>query len=236
MSIKSKIYKYAKLIQGKAPNIKVEKKVKTIWHGGESTGFAVYNQNLKNPLVYSFGVGKDVSFDVALINNYNAKVYAFDPTPKTIEWIKEQNLGENFIFNPVGLSSQDGIEQFYLPENPENISASVIKQDSLSKNTVDVPMKRLSSLLKENNHELIDLLKIDIEGSEFKVVPDILQSKIPIKQFCLEIHNRFFQDGDQKVKDLLKMLKDNNFVLVYVSDYFQELTFLNKNFYPELFK
>lgn len=234
MSIKSKIYKYAKLIQGKALNIKIEKKVKTIWHGGETTGFAVYNKNLVNPIVYSFGVGKDISFDIALINNYNATVYAFDPTPKTIEWIKEQNVGKNFIFNPVGLSNEDGIEQFYLPENPDNISASIIALDSLSKNAVDVPMKRLISLTKENNHEVIDLLKIDIEGSEFKVVPDILQSKIKIKQFCLEIHNRFFQDGEQKVKDLLKMLKDNDFVLVYVSDYFQELTFLNKNYYPEL--
>ena len=35
-------------------------------------------------IVYSFGVGEDVTFDLALIDRYGMTVHAFDPTPKSI--------------------------------------------------------------------------------------------------------------------------------------------------------
>jgi len=33
-------------------------------------------------VVYSLGIGEDISFDLALIEKYGARVHAFDPTPK----------------------------------------------------------------------------------------------------------------------------------------------------------
>lgn len=229
MSLNSKIYKYSKLLRGKVLNMKPEMKVETTWYGGEHTGFAVYTKKLNNPIVYSFGVGTDISFDNELIKNHNAKVFAFDPTPGSIKWLETQNISENFVFSPVGISDKDGVEQFFLPEDGNCVSASTVVRNGLKRTPIDVPMKRLATLLQENNHTSIDILKIDIEGSEFSVVPDILKSNLNIDQLCLEVHDRFFDNGKQMLKEMLDLIKANGYVLIAVSDYFQELTFVKKN-------
>jgi hypothetical protein len=75
-------------------------------------------------LVYSFGIGEEISFDKNMINEYNAKVFGFDPTPKSIKRINEQELPENFIFTPIGIADHDGEEEWFLPENPNHVSCT----------------------------------------------------------------------------------------------------------------
>ena len=36
----------------------------------------------KDAVVYSVGLGQDISWDKALIEKYRCEVYGFDPTPK----------------------------------------------------------------------------------------------------------------------------------------------------------
>jgi hypothetical protein len=38
-------------------------------------------------IVYSFGLGEDISFDLELIERTGATVYGFDPTPRSIAWV-----------------------------------------------------------------------------------------------------------------------------------------------------
>ena len=42
---------------------------------------------INNPVIVSCGLGEDASFDIDMINNYNAKVICVDPTPKTIKYL-----------------------------------------------------------------------------------------------------------------------------------------------------
>jgi hypothetical protein len=44
----------------------------------------------ESSIVYSFGVGEDASFDLAVIERYGAEVHAFDPTPSSIDWVNKQ--------------------------------------------------------------------------------------------------------------------------------------------------
>ena len=66
--------------------------------GNKNASFTIASAVLKNKsyqTIYSFGVGEDVSFDLCLldyIDKYklgSGKVYAFDPTPKSINWAKK---------------------------------------------------------------------------------------------------------------------------------------------------
>src|SRR6185369_4693663 len=50
-------------------------------------------------IVYSVGVGTDVSFDLELIGRFGLRVHAFDPTPRSIEWIRKQVLPSEFEFH-----------------------------------------------------------------------------------------------------------------------------------------
>ena len=40
--------------------------------------------------------------------------------------------------------------------------------------------------MQENGHTRIDLLKMDIEGAEYRVIDEIIARKIPIRWLCIE--------------------------------------------------
>ena len=220
------------------------KRVETINCGSEYGGFAIYDKNIKRKrksIVFSFGVGEDISFDLDLIERYNCEVYAFDPTPKSINWVKKQNIDDRFHFFPYGISDRDGMEKFHLPKNPEYVSGSVLSSEALSESTIDVQMKRFSTIVSELQvGGYIDILKMDIEGSEFSVIPDILNSDIHINQICVEIHYRMkIKENSNKISkvlansllnkhliNIMKQMKKRNYVCINISNTYEEFTFL----------
>lgn len=58
-------------------------------------------------IIYSFGIGTDASFDSEIINRYQVVVHTFDPTPKSIDWVKKQDFSDNFILHEYGLADFD---------------------------------------------------------------------------------------------------------------------------------
>jgi len=183
----------------------------------------------KNSIVYSFGIGDDISWDLEIIRNFGCKVYAFDPTPKSAEWLKKQALPEEFVFTAEGLSQHDGFQRFYDPYNSKNLDMSILKKNKTYSN---LPVKRLKTFMKERGHNQIDVLKLDIEGSEFYVLSDI--TNIEIKQILVELHTRFFQGwkgmkrvfGWLKAKQFFYKLKRAGFKLVYFDEKNYNYTFL----------
>ena len=213
-------------------NLVIDCEREVTWIGNEYGGFAVDCKALEkcevNPVVFSFGVGEDISFDQKMIETYKAEVYAFDPTPKSISWVKNNVNNNRFHFYPYGISDKDGIEKFYLPQNPEYVSGSVAYRDELQKNAVDVQMKSMSTILKDMKISKIDILKMDIEGSEFKVIPDILKTDVRVDQICFELHKRFFnEEGNQMTKKIVAELRDRGYLLIFVSKYIEDLTFIH---------
>ena len=72
--------------------------------------------------MYSVGIGEDISFDLALMAQFNCRVFAFDPTPKSLEWLKRQELPEGFQSFAVGLADYDGQAELFAPPNSEHVS------------------------------------------------------------------------------------------------------------------
>jgi FkbM family methyltransferase len=179
-------------------------------------------------VVYSFGVGTDISWDLALIEEFGCTVYAYDPDPKSAKWLKTQTLPPQFIFHAEGLATLDGMQRFYDPYNPNKVNMSTIRKN---KTYIDLPVKRLATFMRENGHDHIDLLKIDIEGSEFAVIPDI--AGLDIKQLLAEIHTSFYEFGwkglkrkygNWKTNSIFKKLQRSGFELVKVND--EDYTFV----------
>src|SRR5918911_4822937 len=48
-------------------------------------------------VVYSFGIGYNLTFELALIERFGATVHAFDPTPLALEWVKGQSLPPSLV-------------------------------------------------------------------------------------------------------------------------------------------
>lgn len=64
----------------------------------------------------------------------------------------------------------------------------------LLKDAADLALGRLESMMSLLGHDKIDLLKMDIEGAEYAVIPDILNSSPPAggaEQLLVEFHHRF---------------------------------------------
>jgi len=210
------------------PNlIKREIKIPAKWFGNLYGGFYVHPILNQSSIVYSFGVGEDISFDLGLIDKYNCQIFAFDPTPKSINWISDRRLPTNFKFFPYGIHSETGYVIFNLPKNKDFVSGSIIRQQNVDPgNCIQVQMKCLDDIIRDLQHTEIDILKIDIEGSEYEVLDDILNSNVKINQILIEIHERYFVDGRKKTQELLSKLRDKRYYLFAISDTFEELSFI----------
>ncbi|MCO6500406.1 MAG: FkbM family methyltransferase [Vicingus serpentipes] len=200
------------------------------WYGNEYGGFYVHPDLLNDKsFVYSFGIGEDVSFDLAIIQNHNSQVFAFDPTPKSITWVTHQDLPANFHFYDFGIDVKDGERAFNLPSNENHVSGSVFSPSHVSENRkIEVKMKSLRSIMKDLKHQHIDVLKMDIEGSEYDVLLDIINSNIKVGQILAEFHDRFFSEGNNKSKKVIKALEKKGYYIFGVSASKQEISFLNK--------
>lgn len=211
-------------------SIKIQK-YKTMRCGNEYGGFDVFSEPLlskDNIVVYSFGIGEDLSFSEDILKNFSAEIYAFDPTPKAINYVKNSAICQNakFHFCDCALSSEDGKDTFYLPINENYVSGSMIKFNHTKDQGIKINKKRLKTIINELGHEKIDILKIDIEGSEFDVIDDIISTNIVFEQLCLEVHDRFFEDGSIKLENLMTQLSNAGFILVSMSDTLEALTFI----------
>jgi len=231
-NFKDKLSTIKKIITGQEPYIGKQASVKTKWFGNRFAGFYVATEQLNSSsIVYSFGVGEDISFDQELIAASGCTVFGFDPTPKSIDFIKSKGSIPNYSFTPIGLYKHDGSISFYLPANPNHVSCTVINrsenEEALVK--VDVPVKKFSSIVAELGHKKIDVLKMDIEGSEYEVLDDVLSTPVVIPQILIEFHHRFAEVGKEKTIEAIAKLKRAGYKVAKVSDTNEEVTFVKMN-------
>ncbi len=168
-------------------------------------------------ICYCVGCGEDISFDIGLIDYFKCDVYGFDPTPRAIKYV-ESVAGQNpkYHFFEVGLWDKEDTLKFFVPENPDHVSHSLLNLQK-TEDYISVRVKRLSSLMKELSHDRIDLLKIDIEGAEYKVIESIIEDRIDIKVICVE-YDEYFHSIDDKYQDRIqasvKSLVTHGYLLV----------------------
>ena len=183
-------------------------------------------------VIYSFGVGEDISFDLGLISNYKLEVHAFDPSPRSIKWVGKQEIADAFIFYAYGLAGKDGEITFSEPEEP---GAHSLKMNGNSKGGGDqrthvLPVHSLSTVLETLGHKRIDILKMDIEGAEYEVIDDIISAPVPISQVLIEFHHRFKNLGVGKTREAISKLNKAGFRIFNVSASGEEISFINTRF------
>ena len=129
---------------------------------GKAVGFQVVPSLLEGRehlTAYSFGIGFDYSFELELAEKYGMEVY------------------------PYGLSDEDALKTFYLPSSGLDYSEHFAPWTSSEK--IQMQVHRLSTLMERFGHSRLDLLKMDVEGSEFMALPDILESGLEFDQLCI---------------------------------------------------
>jgi FkbM family methyltransferase len=168
-------------------------------------------------IVYSLGVGEDISFDLSLIKRFGVNVFAFDPTPKAIKWVKSQKLPEKFHFFECGITDYEGTAEFYPPKNSGGVSYSILEKSINNQHVIIAKVHRLNFFLNQLGHEKIDVLKMDVEGAEYGIIQDLLASNIRIQQLVLEFHHTLKHISIYETDKAVKLLMKNGFKIFYVS-------------------
>ncbi len=160
------------------------------------------------------GLGEDASFDVAFANAYGARVVAVDPTPRAIEHFAaiqarfglpaEAPLSGNgrvapesydlstiddsrFSLIPKAVAAEKGRYRFFAPPNPAHVSYSLVNfQNEYASDTahIEVEAVTLSSVVAGERE--VSLVKLDIEGAEVQVIPELLAAGQRPKQILIE--------------------------------------------------
>src|SRR5438128_785701 len=71
----------------------------------ERGGWFVNTEGLnKSSVVYSFGIGRDLTFELSLVRDFSCTVHAFDPTPAALEWVRAQHLPPELKIHEIGIA------------------------------------------------------------------------------------------------------------------------------------
>ena len=155
--------------------------------GDQNSGWTI--QTRPPPRVaYCAGVGKGITFEVALASITSRPVLLLDPSPTGVDTVREldrSNSLDNVEFFPVGLAARAGVVEFSVPRDPREGSYSVAHGD-LEK--VSFECWSLATIMDRRGDTSIDLLKMDIEGFEYDIIDQLLNDKIPVRQICVEFH------------------------------------------------
>lgn len=124
------------------------------------------------------GAGIDVSFDLALAQRFGATVITVDPTDESREHVSRVDGERQLRFVQAALWRENGELQMFLAADPQHRTLS---SDDLQRTgrSVRVPARNLASFGS------IDLLKLDIEGAEYDVLPTVGPD---IRVLCVEMH------------------------------------------------
>lgn len=197
----------------------------------------------ENSIIYSGGVGEDISFDLILSDKYDSNIILIDPTKRSLVHFEEiqkfykkdldfsklsgdiqkdyhntiNNLNPNFEkfkYLDIGLWDKSEELKFFKPSNPKYISHSLI--NGMTSNNYDiVKVNSIKNIMEKNNHMRIDLLKLDIEGAEIETINQMLDDDI-LPTYLLVEFDLILKKKDKhnKTKKLLNRLKNHYDIIV----------------------
>lgn len=175
------------------------------------------------PIVLSFGLGDDISFDQEMIKSYRARAFGFDPTPASLRWIAQRGTPAGMEVHAIGIAAFDGEQAFSLPahETRGNFSSK-----GNGGTTVICQVRRYRTIAEKLELPRVDILKLDVEGSEYDVIPDLLASPLLPLQLLIEFHHRLHNIHVQQTHQSVERIRKAGYSLFAVSPGGQELSFI----------
>lgn len=135
-------------------------------------------------VAYCAGAGEDITFDLEL-HARGCVVRTLDPTPRAIEHVgRVAPDGPRFRFVPVGLWDTTTELRFYAPAGV-GVSHSAVNLGATSE-YFTAPVTTLGAVASELGDATIDLLKLDVEGAEYRVIDSLLASPLRPGVLCVE--------------------------------------------------
>jgi FkbM family methyltransferase len=140
-------------------------------------------------ICYCIGAGGDITFDLELIRRYGAIVRAVDPVQAYGAAAVEAAAGEpRFTFREAAVAVQDGPIRMQVHHEPVSHSLSAAGLYDTDR-WMQVDGRTIPSLMREFGDDHIDLLKLDVEGSEYELMPTLDLVALGVTVFAIQLHH-----------------------------------------------
>jgi FkbM family methyltransferase len=221
--------RFLKRLTGKELRLKIDVDIPVIKEGGWWFTPEQFNEDT---IVYSLGVGDEIDFDLSIIDKYGVEVFAFDPTPSSIDMLDASRLPGKFHFQPWAVTASDGSLKFYPRLKKDGTKSEVmftmVPEEETKDDVIEVPAYSLSSITRKLGHKRIDILKMDIEGAEYEVLEGLLASPVQPTQLLVEFHHRFVENGMERTYDIIGRLRESGYRIFAISEIGREVSFLKQ--------
>jgi FkbM family methyltransferase len=159
--------------------------------GTDYGGWIVPTDSIRPDRVcYSIGAGADISFDLALIRRFGLTVRAVEPVESYVELARARAADvPGFSIRRAALAPYDGPLRMQVTHDPRSESVSAAKLYESNQFLEQVPGRTLPSLLAEMGDERVELLKIDVEGSEYDLVPTLDLDGLGVRVLAVQLHH-----------------------------------------------
>ncbi len=203
---------------------------KTLVGSGSGAWTACLDGIDAHSVVYSFGAGTDISFDLDLHRLTGAQVHIFDPTPRSVAWMGDQHLPEGVEFHDFGIGDHDGTARFYPPRRATSSHFSPVRRYRGTEDDegLTAPVYRLSTIARKLGHDRIALVKMDIEGGEYDVIADLVAAPMPIGQFLVEFHHAYATIPLERTVKSVEQLAALGLTCFHISERTYEMSFINR--------
>ena len=217
------------------------KKAKLTRLGSASGGWSVPTSKLRpGATAVCVGAGEDIIFDVEL-NKKGVTVFTVDPTPRARLHVgrvlaaaaSESALSINnstadlydlrgfdqrrFTFLDVGLWNEDTSKRFFAPRNPNSVSHSVVNLQHTTQwfEAKCMTLRTVCNTLRINN---IDILKLDVEGAEYAVLRNMVETGFLPPVVCVEF-DEAANPSDlgvmKRIAGSIRLLKQSGYTFLY---------------------
>jgi FkbM family methyltransferase len=188
--------------------------------------------SLKNITLYDIGAHKGL-FSKNVSNQFHIeRGILVEPIKENYEIIQKYFNSENFIvYNNVVTDSDNKMFHFNINKFDETSSILKIKNGIKELISVDTELSKeieiesvtLDSITKKNNIEKIDLIKIDVQGVEDKVLKGALYTLQRTKYVWVETSFKSLYDESALFSDIYNIMNSNDFIMVEISPGYRDV-------------
>jgi len=155
------------------------------------------------PVIYDCGANVGTSCTYFKYLYPHSRIVAFEPNAKIADYLAK-NIKNNLLENIELINKAIWIDNNGLDLGLDDADASSIH---LEKNKTKVESVRLKDFL--GKEEVVDMLKMDIEGAEIEVFKDCKGSLTNVKNIFVEFHS--YTNEPQRLSELIDVLESAGF-------------------------
>lgn len=161
----------------------------------------------KEIIVFDVGanLGDYAEMILQVFNRNGLQLFAFEPAKDTFDRLNERMTERPIKLNNFGFSDKDEILKLYTSELGSDYAS--LYQSDKSNTHQSIQLKTIDGFCAENNIDLIDFIKIDVEGHELKCLlgaKNLLSQKaIKVIQFEFGISNIYSKVTFKEIYDFL---------------------------------